>query len=440
MKLHRIFFTSTLVLLAALIVSVLISWLIISQLNHRKFADEQNSRFERVFDRYRDDIVANLITGNHELLGETIDSIVRFEKVNISLTSPKVQFTHANNSIKSEDVTRIFPLEYGGKAYGQLTMRSSMSSSDEASNVLFIFFLGQLVVGSFGVGFFFYYNRRFLLRPLNELVNQALNDESALTLHSLTDAPSEIYEIGRRLQILVSRNKEASRREAYIELAAQVAHDIRSPVSALNAVFHLAHNIPEEHRKLVQSATQRISLIAENLLKKYRDKDGGPSLLPRNGSSLIVSLEQLVNEKKFEFLDQGNVEFCLTSDEGPHEVEMNHLDLSRIISNLINNAVEAAAPERKLVVKLSVERVGREILVRICDNGVGMGPEVLAKVGKFKFSYGKKNGNGLGIAQAAATLLKNKARIEIDSKLGDGTTITLTLPALDVRPLRVSEI
>jgi hypothetical protein len=101
-------------------------------------------------------------------------------------------------------------------------------------------------------------------------------------------------------------------------------------------------------------------------------------------------------------------------------------ELQAAVSNLLNNACEAVGPEGR--VELSCAREGRLLLVRVRDNGVGIPPENLARVFEREFTSGKKGGSGLGLTQAKKAIEWSGGRIELESKVGAGTSVSFTIP------------
>jgi signal transduction histidine kinase len=73
------------------------------------------------------------------------------------------------------------------------------------------------------------------------------------------------------------RSAQFGRAEAFSKIASQVAHDIRSPVSALNIVAGSLPDIPAEKREMIKTAATRISKIADTLLKKRFESEGSSS-------------------------------------------------------------------------------------------------------------------------------------------------------------------
>jgi signal transduction histidine kinase len=98
----------------------------------------------------------------------------------------------------------------------------------------------------------------------------------------------------------------------------------------------------------------------------------------------------------------------------------------RVISNLIKNAREAMPHGG--ILTLDIEQDANDAVIRVADTGSGMSPDLLAKVFEPFFTYGKKNGTGLGMAIARSIVEAHGGQIEISSTLGSGTTVKIRLP------------
>lgn len=93
--------------------------------------------------------------------------------------------------------------------------------------------------------------------------------------------------------------------------------------------------------------------------------------------------------------------------------------------NIIINAVEAMEEKGKLSVKLSESAVNYQLL--ITDNGCGISSDNLSRLFEPYFTA-KKNGLGLGLAATMTILQLHNATVEVQSKLGEGTTFNIGIP------------
>lgn len=231
---------------------------------------------------------------------------------------------------------------------------------------------------------------------------------------------------------------ELEKEAAISGIARQVAHDIRSPLSALNLVTANLPEASEDKRAIIRNATQRINDIANNLLKQGK---GTPSAekpvahTPKSETMLAGLVDALVSEKRIQYRNQMSVQIEQNLNEGyALFANLSASEISRALSNLINNSVEAL-PEEGGKVSVSLRREGSFACIEITDNGKGIPSEVLHKIGQKGFSYGKENsasGSGLGVSHAKQAVSELGGRFEMESTVGIGTTIRLLIPASPV--------
>lgn len=216
-------------------------------------------------------------------------------------------------------------------------------------------------------------------------------------------------------------------------LATQVAHDIRSPLAALAAAEGDLMALPEETRVLIRSAVARIRDIANELLTKNlvdmasqitedASKEGvSPQLL----SSLI---DGIMTEKRMQFRSHLRVEIESSLESNCYGLFANIQanNFKRVLSNLINNAVEAMPSGGRVDVRLASSLTGVKVIV--IDNGTGIPPEVLLKLTHRGETYGKLGGSGLGLFHARTCCEAWGGALLIKSSAGHGTVITLDLP------------
>ena len=241
----------------------------------------------------------------------------------------------------------------------------------------------------------------------------------------------------------------------------QVAHDIRSPLSTLNILCGALNSEEDEKKLLLQNAIKRINDIAEDLLQKGQaplflnktkqlnkakkiikindKKETKNSVININKKKdseeyridLIKVIEQIFSEKKIEYSKNTNIVFDLQIKNVQNLfLNINQVEFSRVLSNLINNSVESFSDSSGEVL-LSLTGYNNKIQLLINDNGKGIPEEMMNKIGTEGFSYGKINstsGNGLGIYYAKKLIHSWNGQFEIISKVGLGTSIQITLP------------
>ena len=300
-----------------------------------------------------------------------------------------------------------------------------------------------------------------LLVLVRKFLNQ-LNDKVIKPIHSLSDqfsisktnmphigllplAAKEIQLMQKAYTTMADRIDdyqkkilEQTQAAAFSTVAKQVSHDIRSPLSALNMVLGQLKEVPEHQRLIIRNSVNRINDIANTLLQK--SKEVGPKSehqsqddsVKLNIELLPALIDTLISEKRIQFRDKIGIEIeaDLQNSYGAF-ANINATEMKRVLSNLINNAIEAFVNESGRVVVAICNQVDSVVLT-VKDNGKGIPKHILAKLGEMGVTHGKEgtqSGSGLGVYHAKKTVESFGGKFEISSIEGSGTTFTMTFPA-----------
>jgi two-component system, sporulation sensor kinase A len=200
----------------------------------------------------------------------------------------------------------------------------------------------------------------------------------------------------------------------------RAAHDLRSPLSAVNlTIHHLKQTSPHlDHLALLDEAVRRINNIAEDILHARKQQQPKPTAA--ESLDLGEAIKCFAREAKYQL--QNSVELIGFNQDLPRAAQVlgNKADLHRILWNLIQNAQEAQANCWSLTWKESVD----QITIKIRDNGAGIPARILKKIGQEGFTT-KKSGNGLGLYSAIKTMRSWQGDLLVSSRLQVGTTIEL---------------
>lgn len=144
-----------------------------------------------------------------------------------------------------------------------------------------------------------------------------------------------------------------------------------------------------------------------------------------DGNSIPKEVAELLSEKA----RSKGVSFQFTPDERLGKVMLDGKAIYRGILNLATNALDAC-PEEGGQVEIRTELLpdSGEFQVVVRDNGQGIPEDDLGKLGKAFFSTKGSKGTGLGLCVTYKAIEEHNGRIQVDSKVGDGTTFTITLP------------
>ncbi|MBI3557192.1 MAG: sensor histidine kinase [Deltaproteobacteria bacterium] len=219
-------------------------------------------------------------------------------------------------------------------------------------------------------------------------------------------------------------------------MAAEVAHDIRSPVSALATIAKGLEKKGHEEYPILIEAVARIESIANGLLNEYRTRK---DVIRQDTAATHTECIRYVSYK--EFIELVRVEirakqleqtpgksvqielFTSPVEDTSSLMMLEPARLSRCLSNLLNNAIEASAHES--MIDVIVAHAGNRLLLSIKDNGAGIPEDVMKRVGEPGFTYNKKDGTGLGLASAKASVNKWVGELVLESTPNQGTTVTL---------------
>lgn len=214
------------------------------------------------------------------------------------------------------------------------------------------------------------------------------------------------------------------------EMAARVAHDIRSPINTLNVVSESISEMPPATQILLQTAIQRIREVASSLVDYNRRISSVLSDTPDTGPHLLFFvIEELVQEKRTQYAARLiEFEFRSTLEETLF-AKFNISELKRTLSNLIDNAVEAISDAGHVKIEIGASDGLTKILVS--DSGKGIPSASMARIGEKGFSSGKAGGSGLGLFYAKQNALAWGGDFALTSIEGAGTKVNLSIPLVD---------
>ncbi len=222
--------------------------------------------------------------------------------------------------------------------------------------------------------------------------------------------------------ILVSGNKLTKLKLAYennlFNLSRELAHDIRSPLAVLQTL------IPKESDATILQAIDRIKSISNSLLDKInpnRFVDANKIV-----DDSLNWLEEIVNEKKIEILNESKtISFTTNFDQYLNPPYPKH-ELQRIVSNVINNSIDAIALSGSIYISTKI--LNENLVISVKDTGKGIPKDILLKFETEFASFSKSNGNGLALESARKKIQSWNGVLVISSEPQNGTEVTISLP------------
>ena len=257
--------------------------------------------------------------------------------------------------------------------------------------------------------------------------------ENNLLFRACTNLVTNLIAHQKRMKEQVLFEESAQKQRALGELAQQVAHDIRSPISALEVATHAVAQIPEENRLLIRGAVSRIQDIANNLLARRKEIEIDDAAESMDSDTLSVQLlscliESIVSEKRMQLRDRIDIRIDTKLELSSYGLfaSVQPATLKTVICNLLDNSVEAMEKAGSVFVHLQ-DRNDR-IELSIEDNGKGIVKDLLPKLAQRGHSFNKEHGSGLGLYHARTSLEKWGGSLQLSSTVGVGTTVNLILP------------
>ncbi len=312
--------------------------------------------------------------------------------------------------------------------------------------------------------FFVYLISKKISKPAEEIVRLLGGDifSNEVGAHffgsRLSHTSVEMERIGEALDQVFARmhhyHQDSIRLEQYRSkaiVASQFAHDIRSPLAALNMVTGDLMQIPEGERLLIRSAIYRINDIVNALEARYIDQQGYQlqrssqevgdlSQVPLGSVLLSGVLDSIVSEKRSLYRPRLGVviELALNQDSYGLFARIHESNFKRVMSNLMNNAVEAIDVQG--LVKVELTACQDRILVHVIDNGKGIPRRILSRLGEMGMTFNKAGGSGLGLFNAKNVVQDWGGELNIESEEGVGTRVTVNLPRAEAPNWFVSGI
>ncbi len=244
--------------------------------------------------------------------------------------------------------------------------------------------------------------------------------------HRLPNTKNYIEEL-KYLNNQVKRYYEEKDKIEITRIVNQAAHDIRSPLIALETAIKNLSGLSEQQRILIRNATLHIRDIANNLLQQNINKES-INLEELRGVMLIPIIEYVLSEKRVEVLNKDiQIISRLEAETYALFIKVISSELKRILSNILNNSIDALNDIEKGLIQVHVKNTNTRVIIEIIDNGCGVSKEKISEIFKEGVSF-KKNGAGLGLYYAQQNIVNWHGQIQINSQEGIGTKVTIFLP------------
>ena len=249
----------------------------------------------------------------------------------------------------------------------------------------------------------------------------------------VTDRMNLLEKIQHHADELEVRIAERERTNAELEaFSYSVSHDLRSPLRAIEGFTDIVltdfkEQLPEQVVELLENvvlSATRMNRLVEDLLNYSR-------LSRIEIESAPVSIAKAVKEASA-LVEKGLRDNIKTSIDPSLKVSANMATLTQALFNLINNGLKFYPPGQTPHVEVSARREGPNIMIEVCDEGIGIAPqhqERIFQVFERLHSQETYPGTGIGLAIVKRGIQRLGGTIRLESEPGKGSRFYISLPS-----------
>jgi signal transduction histidine kinase len=225
--------------------------------------------------------------------------------------------------------------------------------------------------------------------------------------------------------------KALQTRDLFISMA---AHELRTPLTSIYLYSELIYKktlkkeLPkEEHATTLLEEAKRMTRLVDELMNVAHIQQGRLRFKMKK-----CNLNEVIDTalRDFKQSHEGEIVFINKSGKNKNYISGDSDKLIQSLTNLMNNSDKYSDKNKKITVTL--QRTGTTLNLKIKDSGKGIPknelPHLFEQFYRSADEKGKNPGMGLGLFIVKNIVDKHQGKIEIDSKVGKGTTVTITLP------------
>lgn len=270
--------------------------------------------------------------------------------------------------------------------------------------------------------------------------NKALRAEIAERKRTEERLAQTTREVAEQNSELLRLQREMARVEplaALGRITGTIAHELGTP---LNSVLGYCQLVEQEdlsestqrRLKIIEGEVQRMTDIIHLYLSRARG--ALPEYSQVNVNDLVRETTTLLEP----IFQQHALSIELALEDTLPQIKGDAVSVQRLLINLLNNAVDAMAKGGRVIVVTRTRQVpdsgAAGVVIEVTDNGRGIAPEVLPKIfDLFVTTKAPGKGTGLGLAICQEIAMAHGGKLEVTSRVGEGTCARIFLPAVGQR-------
>ena len=283
---------------------------------------------------------------------------------------------------------------------------------------------------------------RSIIRPLSllsEKVQELKFTDKNDPLVYAGDNQDEISELIARYNTMVAKLEDSKlqlvrleREGAWREMARQVAHDIKNPLTTMKLSMQQLERVssnPEQAAAYLRKAITRLIEQIDSLAQIASEFSMFANLDIRQKSDVVVN--EVVENVHDLFSEQRNVHLDLSMPKEALHIMGDKNHLIRVFNNLVINAIQAIPSDREGKINVAVLNQNGLAVIKISDNGGGIPPEIRDRVFEPNFTT-KTSGSGLGLAICKMIIEAHDGNIRFETRENEGTDFFVEIPVSSV--------
>ena len=228
------------------------------------------------------------------------------------------------------------------------------------------------------------------------------------------------------LEDSAERLAKTEREQAWQEMAKQVAHEIKNPLTPMRLTvqsFQKNSCLKSEDEKLKLNDFCEILIEQIDTMSNVATSFSDFATLPKTQLEKTDLVE--ATKKVVEIFEQNNITLD-TSNENIF-VKLDKAQWIRVMTNLIKNSIQAIPYDRESNIQIKITESSKKVKIVVSDNGLGVSAKNREKIFEPKFTT-KSDGMGLGLGIVRSIINSHRGKISYKSKNNKGTDFTISLP------------
>ncbi|WP_428327561.1 ATP-binding protein [Mucilaginibacter sp.] len=232
------------------------------------------------------------------------------------------------------------------------------------------------------------------------------------------------------LETSATRLAQSERESAWREMAKQVAHEIKNPLTPLKLGLQLLDKSWKDKDPKFDQKFERFSKSFVEQIESLSNIASEFSAFAKMPDTRLVHLNifEIITQAVTIFKQMDNVKIIYQAPETPFIINADRDQLLRCFNNLLKNAIEAAPADRFGVIEINYLITSKNILLTLKDNGNGIPENLREKIFEPNFTT-KSSGTGLGLAFVKNSIENAGGKVWFETLVGEGTTFYFSLPS-----------